>query len=295
MFGSTLTIKTSGTRPAGVSVPIGNGVIVNSSGKSEIRIAKTRKQLKSLGLLPLADSDGVNEMTVYDVGTFVGNEGSNLSDSDVFATLAYQWRGKATNERSLNLNSTPPNAMLSKTFFQAAGSEIVEVAYGEKTSARRQIMNQADYFYYSGHGLHKFATIDDFEPSDVATFWKKDLDCVVISGCSVLDINDYNDNFILDPQDHVASPGKAWAAVCHATMLGYNFTAPLDETGAPARIIADWALLRLSHGDVDAWMQANDNRNGRNACAIDKARDYHYFKKVFWKTYMKTVVPKARQ
>lgn len=29
-------------------------------------------------------------------------------------------------------------------------------------------------------------------------------------------------------------------------MLGYNFTAPLDKTAAPARIIADWRRLRSS-------------------------------------------------
>lgn len=78
-------------------------------------------------------------------------------------------------------------------------------------------------------------------------------------------------------------------------MLGYNFTAPLDKTAAPARIIADWRRLRSSQNDIDAWMNANGNLNGRNACAIDSARNYHYFKKLFWKTYIKTTVLKARQ
>lgn len=56
-----------------------------------------------------------------------------------------------------------------------------------------------------------------------------------------------------------------------------------------------WINLRQTMGDVDAWMNANDNLNGRNACAIDSARNYHYFKKLFWKTYIKTTVLKARQ
>lgn len=32
-------------------------------------------------------------------------------------------------------------------------------------------------------------------------------------------------------------------------------------------------------GDVDAWMKANDNKNGRNACAIVKDVKYVYFKR----------------
>ena len=276
-FGDSLTIKTSGTCPLGVSVSIPDEVVIeHSTNKSEIRIIKTRQQLKDLGLLPQNGEDGVEEMTVYDAGTINGNNGSNLSDSDAFAALAYQWRGKATMEMSLNLNSAPPNSRLSKSFFQAAGCELIEVVYGGKTSARKQIMNQADYFYYSGHGLHKFAYIDDdIEPSDVSGLWTNDLNCVIIAGCSVLDINDYNDNFFLDPQDHAASPGRLWAAVGPATMLGYNYSAPLDETGAPARIIGAWLRLRSSCGNVDAWMRANDNRNGRNACAIRRIDDSH--------------------
>ena len=285
MFGSSLIIKTSGTCPLGASVPIGDDAsLVNSTvNGSEIRISKTRQQLISLGLLPSQDDDGVNEMSVYDVGTLGGYKGSDLSDSAAFASLAYQWRGKATNERSLNLRSIPPNAMLSKTFFKAAGCEVLEVVYGEIASEQKQIMNQADYFYYSGHGLHKFANIDDFEPADVAGFWRKDLDCVVISGCAILDINDYNNNYIDDPEDHASSPGKLWASVGPLNMLGYNHTAPQDETGAPSMIVNKWLQLRTLHGDVAAWMSANDNRSGRNACTIQRIDESHvqygYFKR----------------
>ena len=45
--------------------------------------------------------------------------------------------------------------------------------------------------------------------------------------------------------------------------------------------------------NVDAWMNANDNRNGRNACVIDSSRNFHYFKKSFWKIYSRKIIPKG--
>ena len=64
-------------------------------------------------------------------------------------------------------------------------------------------------------------------------------------------------------------------------LLGYNWYAPLDATGAPARIVQSWLANRGALGDVDAWMQANDNPEGRNACAIEKGLRYNFFKKTF--------------
>ena len=282
IFGESLTVKTAGTCPAGVVLPlVGNSTISHLSGKSEVRISRTRQQLKALGIVPANDEDGVNEMSAYDVGTLTGTDGSDLSDSDAFGGLGYQWRGKATNERSLNLFSTPSNAMLSKSFMQAAGSEVVEVVYSGITSSRKQIMNQADYFYYSGHGFHKFALLDEYEPIDMAGRWMNDLDCVVIAGCSILDINDYNGNFVLDPEDHVASPGKLWEAVGPGILLGYNYEAPADEGGAPAQIMNSWLMLRGSLDDVSAWMYANVNNRAWNACAIVKGEKYVFFRSRF--------------
>ena len=144
-------------------------------------------------------------------------------------------------------------------------------------------MNQADYFYYSGHGFHKNALLDNYPPSKFAERWNKDLDCLIISGCSILDINDYNNNFASSPENHVASPGKLWAEVGPSIMLGYNYNAPQDTSGAPVDILNRWLQLRPSYGDVRAWMLANDNRNGRNACTIQRIDDldvqYSYFKR----------------
>jgi hypothetical protein len=76
------------------------------------------------------------------------------------------------------------------------------------------------------------------------------------------------------------------------SFLGYAYKAPRDTQGAD-RIASAWVANRGSMGDVDAWMNANDNRNGRNACAIDSSRNFHYFKKSFWKIYSRKIVPKG--
>lgn len=142
--------------------------------------------------------------------------------------------------------------------------------------------------------------VDDFSPNVVSNHWKRDLDCVIIAGCSVLDINDYNNNFLdprgeWDPENHAASPGTLWESKGPNVLLGYNFRAPLDSSRAPAKIVRSWQNLRQTMGDVEAWMKANDNKNGRNACAIVKGVKYVYFKRTrhkFYSTYEKVEVGK---
>ena len=159
-------------------------------------------------------------------------------------------------------------------------------------------MNQADYFYYSGHGRHSDGSLmgltngPRLTPSLVSSYWNRDLKCVVFAGCSVLDINDYNGKYA-GTAEHTSSPGKLWSNIEGPTsFLGYAYKAPRDTQGAD-RIATTWVANRGSMGDVDAWMNANDNRNGRNACAIDSSRNFHYFKKSFWKTYSRKIVPKG--
>lgn len=287
IMGSNVVVSTSGTCPDGVAIPIVPSEFTNCGTHSEIRMMRTRAQLVELGLLPSQDEDGVDEMASYDVGTLAGVDGSDLSDSLAFEGMALAHRGRASNERTLTLDSTPPNSELSESFFKAAGAEVLSVSYGGVQSARRQIMNQADYFYYSGHGHHRWGTVDDFEPGDVADYWRKDLDCVIFAGCSVLDINDYNNNFlsrsgVWDPEDHAASPGKLWETTGPKVLLGYNYYAPRDDGGAPQRIINSWRDNRASMGDVNAWMKANAENRAWHACAIVKGKQYLYIKKRRW-------------
>ena len=292
-FGQTLTLATSGTRPGGVGIQIAaDAWFAVTNGASEIRLSLTRAQLGNLGLLPAQDDDGVQEMAAYDVGTLTGFEGSDLSDSTAFLEIGFNSRGVATGEMSLDLDSTPPNSRLSESFFKAAGCEVMAVSYGGSHSDRRQIMNQADYFYYSGHGLHRFGMMDDYEPDDVSGYWGRDLDCMIISGCAVLDVNDYNGNYTSDPDEHVASPGKLWESVGPQTMLGYNYYAPLDESGAPSTIVTAWLANRAASDDVTAWMNANNFRRGRNACAIVKGQKYVYFHKIISGFYRRKEIPK---
>ena len=288
VMGSNVVVATSGTCPDGAAIPIASSEFACLGAYSEIRLVRTRAQLVELGLLPPQDEDGVDEMAAYDVGTLAGADGSDLSDCLAFEQMALARRGRATNERTLTLDSSPPNSELSESFFKAAGVEVLSVTYGGVRSARRQIMNQADFFYYSGHGHHRWGAVDDFDPSAVAGYWMRDLDCVIFAGCSVLDINDYNNNFlnpagVWDSEDHAASPGKLWAAVGPKVLLGYNYYAPQDSSRAPERIMRSWLDLRQTMGDVDAWMKANDNRNGHNACTIQCIDDSHirygYFKR----------------
>lgn len=65
----TSQVKTSGTCPSGVDIPITAASFSVHSDHSEIRMTKTRQQLKTLGLLLQNDEDGVDEMAIYDVGS----------------------------------------------------------------------------------------------------------------------------------------------------------------------------------------------------------------------------------
>ena len=274
-LGDSLTLRTSGTRPGGVSVPLDGAVFVNVGGKSEIRVAKTFAQLWELRLLPSRDEDGVNEQIWIDMAT---SSSGNLSDSLAFEGLGYADRGRATLDATKTLESQPPSSIPSESYFKAAGREIVTVEYGGSSSPRRQIMNQGDCLYFSGHGYHDQNRLQGgFTPAMADEYWSRDLDVAIIAGCSVLDVNDYNGNFT--GEEHCASPGRAWERTPPAVLLGYNYFAPGDAGGAPTRIINHWRANRAASGDVDAWMDANAANHAWNACAIVKGQKYVYFKK----------------
>lgn len=276
-FGDSITVKTSGTCPQGVAVSLDDAQFSNGDGKSDIRISRSFPQLKQLGLLPSQDDDGIDEMAWIDMGNADPSQSSNLTDSEAFATIGYQFRGKATGDTTKTLESSPPNTSPSDSFFKAAGCEIVLLAYGGSASEKRQIMNQCDVFYYSGHGHHDSNDLaGGVTPAMAQGRWNKDLKVAVISGCSVLDINDYNGHY--GGSAHTASPGRVWEAVGPPVFLGYNYSAPGDAGGAPARIIQAWIANRSSMGNANAWMKANADNRAWNACAIVKGQKYVYFK-----------------
>lgn len=291
-LGTSLKIRTSGTAPSGQNYTLTtqNTTLAQKSDHSELRIALTRDQLKSLGLLPSQEEDSVTEKAWYDTGDANYDATSNLRDGDAFESgMTAASRGRCT--RVGDLNSNPPNSPLDPIFFKAAGVEIITTEFTSSISPRRQIMNQADYFYYSGHGWHASGVTAAGGPANVSGYWDKDLQVVIIAGCSVLDINDYNNNFA-DPTEHVRSPGKDWEPLGPSFLLGYNFEAPNDLQNSDS-IISYWGGNRGSLGNVTAWRNANDNSNGRNACAIQAGLSYGYFHKIFPFIYQWTEIPKS--
>ena len=293
VMGSNVVVSTSGTCPTGVAIPVSASEFFVGGTNSEIRMTRTRAQLIELGLLPSQDEDGVDEMAWIDMANLAADSGQDLSDSEAFSSLGYEFRGKATLDSAKGLDSQPPNSIPSESFFKAAGCEVVSAEYGGVRSSRRQIMNQADYFYYSGHGLHLYKSVDPgYGPETVNGHWNKDLKCVIFSACSILDINDYNNNYRWEPEEHNLSPGKYWEAVGPSVLLGYNYYAPADSSGAPARIMRSWVANRELLGDVDAWMEANKEQKKWNACAIRKGGDYVYFDSFMSVIHIKKTVKK---
>lgn len=282
MFGNALSVRTSGTAPGGASLPLDDAytTLSSSGGRTVVRVECPFGKLKDVRALPRQDSDDVAEMAWIDIVEDRPDTVQNLDDSRAFAELGHAFRGKATTDPGQTLESEPPNSEQSESFFKAAGCETVQVSYGGAVSARRQVMNQADVFYISGHGGHAANMLQGrYTPSMLGDFWKRDLDCLIIAGCSLLDVNDYNGNF--QGADHLRSPGKEWEPTGPAVLLGYNYIAPGDRGGAPARIVAHWLRNRAGRGDVDAWMDANAANRAWNACAIEKGARYVYFRRLW--------------
>jgi hypothetical protein len=253
---------------------------------SEIRLTIPAADVRNLDLVSKAE-DGSGEFCSFDNSNETTGS-SNRNDSDAFdSNSTGTRRGLA---RGLgNINATPPEAVAHSTFFQAAGVICIEVTVMSKTCEKRLIQEQADEFYYSGHGNHVNASLIAGSPSTVSGYWN-DIDLFIAAGCSVFDINDYENNF--PGAEHTASPGKQWESTGPSLFLGYNYKAPLDDQNSDA-IITSWCTNRANLGDIDAWRNANDNSSGRNACAIDAGTAYYYFKKIFPLIYSWTEVQKS--
>ncbi len=182
---------------------------------------------------------------------------------------------------------------------QMGGAVYIQVKAMNTLSERRLYENEPDILYISGHGSSFDGSIASVRPGSVR--WGDDLEIVIMAGCSVLDVNDYNGNYDDNgdektepgPESKVF-PGELWAETGPQTFLGYNYKAPLDTQGTPG-IVASWFDNRAS-GNINAWKIANSNRAGRNACAIDAVGGtYYYFRKVgkFIKSFTWTAIPRA--
>ena len=280
---SHVKLTTSDTCPAGGYLELAeNDLFLQYGDFCEIRMERPYSYLCTQGFLP-SGPDFVSEKAWMDVSVDKTTSLPSISDSLAFNTLVSAPRGICFNGGSL-INA-PPASASSKSFFQAAGRELAVIRVCETNSPIRQLENQADYFYFSGHGLHSGGMLANetsvlFGYTDVTNHWDKDLDCVIFAACSVLDIGDYNHNFTGSGVS--ASPGIGWATTGPRYLLGYNYAAPGDKSGVPAEIVSYWVSHHQSDGIINAWMDANRQKMAWNSCAIDTVLgEYHYFKKGF--------------
>ncbi len=297
-LGDTYTIYTD-TAPNGVEIAFSaNDEFLQEETWSEVHITKTRQQLRDLGLLPSTEEDGVDEKATLDNGDDDPTHNSNLTDSTAFNAIAAESRHDATQYG--DMDAAPPSSPVSKWFFKSAGVEYVRVDYGGVESHSRQIMDQADYFYCSGHGNHRMATIhctptESVGPSEIGSYWRDDLDCVVFAGCSIMDVEDFvaqrltkTDFSKWEKAGGACSPGKQWRSLGPTYLLGYGWFAPLDKQGATAIATSFASQITSGKNPIEAWRIANDLSAGRNACAIDLSSTpakFRYWKRVGWKSY----------
>ena len=162
------------------------------------------------------------------------------------------------------------------------------------------IQNQADVFLYLGHGSHDrnelfLWSTKKGTPDEVGSDWSDNVQTVILFGCSVLDINDYNNWWSGD--SHTKSPGKEWEDKVPGpqTWLGFQHYAPVvgdpDQEGETGL----YALVdQRASGDswVNAWRKATGDETSITshkfvgAVAIDgEACEYYY-----WKEYCYPII-----
>ena len=265
---------------AGAVIPI-SAATATSQGQNVFRVSVASGWLQSNGIVRNTD-DGIVAKTSVDMADGPDG-GSDRVDSDSFDShVTGRLYGRARGRWGGNEDAAIPEGEFNLKTVQAAGTACLVASCGTSRSTKKQCQQQTDVFYYSGHGEHDTGRLyGTAVPADVTNLWR-DVDTVVFAGCAVLDIGDRGDHYS-NPASHSASPGVKWAASAGAgVLLGYCWKAPLDNQGA-VRILNDWCSNRTALGDVESWMQANANRNGRNACAIQHIDDSHcrywYFKR----------------
>ncbi len=261
-------------------VPV-TGDTVEARGMNLFHVTVSATWLVASGLASNTE-DGQFEITSIDMSDSLEDR-SNRQDSDQFdMAMTGALRGRARGVGIGRKEASIPEGAFNVRTVQAAGTGCLAATVAGVSSDCVQVQQQADVLYYSGHGFHDSGMLNGVvSPSSVSNHWH-DVDTVVFAGCSVLDIGDKENNYA-GPAAHAASPGLRWLSASGAmTLLGYAYTAPLDSQGS-AQIVADWCSNRTSLGDVAAWMKANDNRKGRNACVVQCIDDSHvqywYFKR----------------
>jgi len=254
----------------------------------ELLVSFEHETLNRFGIIPDDETDSFAEYSYCDTAT-PESAGSNLADSHAFAAGisngASNENGKAEGEGSLDDLIGKAN----REFMRHAGVDFIHFSFGGVETEKRQVRNQVEWFYYSGHGSHNSGELllldGNFSASD--TVWNKELEAVILAGCSVLDIKDYRARSfgMLTYAKWLAaggasSPGAQWETTGPKYLLGYAWAAPLDTQGADS-IAADFtAGLNAGKHVITAWRDANDRGIARNACLIDASSSppiYYYW------------------
>lgn len=191
------------------------------------------------------------------------------------------------------------SAKANREYLISGGAMYVAVRFAGGVGSRALCHETPDWLYVSGHGWHSAQPAEPGAPSgypsgcletiDGDGFGQRQyvvpeevnwngVDFVIIAGCSVLDINDYNGFY--SGADHSDSPGKRWAATGPGLLLGYNQGGPSDKNGGTIITKRFFMANPLSFSDeakVIEWKSANAAEKAWNACAIIPSSAYYYF------------------
>lgn len=239
----------------------------------ESRIVIAGSAIIALGLLPGNGEDGINEFATADKVDNRRHAGSNYNDSNGFdadmSAALYKRRGKArtsldTGGTDGNISASPPESPVNVDYVKAGGVVFLQLKCGTQTSEIRQIQNQADMLYLSGHGDHATGKLlsGTVGPTDVTASWQDDLYVAIFAGCAVLDIGDDNNNYA--GAEHNASPGTAWAATKVPFLCGYDWVAPLDDNVGNAN---------FTKGIVDKFCQKWQGPTNRVLCWMNANKE----------------------
>lgn len=265
----TLAVKLeSPTNPNGLVVALtetapGSG---QYTGAFRTDSLQTSSGMQMMSLSTYGEPDGVVEHASAD---YAGESGSTFGDSDTFDSFMSIWSYSRGHARA---PFTAGDIPMTSSFLKAAGYEFLVAKVGTVPVYTNSIENQADFLYISTHGLHDqnwlfLANEEQFSPGVIKNSWKRDLDIVIISGCSVLDVT--GNKWPGNPY----RPGKVWVDLGPKYFLGYEASAPGDSSGVPSQIVNSFSLsweVNYDFGSpVQAWMNANGDAKAWNACALD--------------------------
>jgi hypothetical protein len=173
-------------------------------------------------------------------------------------------------------DETPKNT---KAVCECAGVDVLKVRYKTKTDIVL-LKSQADWFYYSGHGLHSSGQLisnGTMTAAEARANWCDDINMLVLGACSVLD-------YIGTPlPTYPDKPGVEWAKLLRTKggtmdyLLGYRYSAPSDSGGGKdiARMFSTWFSSHVGSNPVEPWLNINRLKRAWWACAMDNTNFYY--------------------